>query len=56
MDVVSAGINLFHNDSLLIHYFICMIFSLSDLDSMCKIQKNFLLSNEVRKTNYHIYI
>ena len=29
-----------------------MIISLSDLISMCKIQKNSLLSNEVRKANY----
>ena len=33
-------IDLFHNGGLLIYYFICMIISLFDLVSMCKIQKH----------------
>ena len=35
-----VGIDLFHNVGILIYFFICMIISLSDLVSMCKIQKN----------------
>ena len=34
------AIDLFHNGTLLIYSFISMIISLSDLFSICKIQKN----------------
>ena len=37
---VNSGIDLFHNDGVLMYSFICMIISLSDLLGMCKIQKN----------------
>ena len=37
----SNVIDLIHNGRLLIYSFVCMIISLKDLVSMCKIQKNF---------------
>ena len=37
---VNSVIDLFHDDSLLIYSFICMIISLSDILGKCKIQKN----------------
>ena len=47
-------IDLFHNGGLLMYSNLLydMIISLSDLFSMCKIQKKYLRSNEARKANY----
>ena len=48
-------LDLFHNGNLFIYSFVCMIISISDLLSMCKIQKIFLLSNETRKAYLYTY-
>ena len=40
--LIDFQIDLFHNGGKLKHSFICMIISISDLVSMCKIQKNSL--------------
>ena len=45
-------IDLFHNGGLLKHSFICMIKSISDLVSMCKIQKNSFFQTRPERLIY----